>query len=164
MGGTDVAKAIRRIGKGKTANEPVFQPEKLPRGSIIAMDLSIFLVNCIKSDAGSAQVTSSPLQSCTSVQDKLEYLFIKKCKPRGWKLLPVVDATFLFKDEVVRHKRNKAKVDGRVEVVSIRQKNCAADLVKKLRRAEKKMAAVTCDVVVNAVQWARKRSDETSVT
>ena len=164
MGGTDVAKAIRRVAKGKTPNEPVFQPEKLPTGSIIAMDLNILLVNCIKSDAGSAQVTSSPLQSCTSVQDKLEYLFIKKCKPHGWKLLPVVDASFLFKDDVVRGKRNKSKSDGRDVVAAIRQEeNFDAELVKKLRRAEKKMAAVTCDVVANAVQWARKRPGETSV-
>ena len=53
--------------------------------------------------------------------------------------MPVVDVTFLFKDEIVRHKRNKTKVDGRNDVVSMRQKNCIVDLVKKLRRAEKKM-------------------------
>ena len=76
MGGKDVAKAIRRKHKGKTPNEPVFQPEKLPSGSIIAMDLSIFLINFVKSDEGSAQVTSSPLQSCTSVQDRLDFFYV----------------------------------------------------------------------------------------
>ena len=164
MGGKDVAKAIRRKHKGKTPNEPVFQPEKLPSGSIIAMDLSIFLVNFVKSDEGSAQVTSSPLQSCTSVQDRLDFFYIKECEPRGWKLLPVVDASFQFKDDVVRANRNKLKSDARDMVDKIRQEqNFDAELVKKLRRAEKRMAAVTCDVVANAVQWARKRPGKTSV-
>ena len=76
----------------------------------------------------------------------------------------MVEASFLFKDDVVREKRNKLKSDGRDVVAAIRQEeNFDAELVKKLRRAEKKMAAVTCDVVANAVQWARKRPGKTSV-
>lgn len=164
MGGTDVAKAIRHMHKGKTANEPVFKPEKLPRGSIIAMDLSIFLVNFVKADEGSAQVTASPLQSCTSVQDRLEYLYMKKCERSGWRLLLIVDGTFHFKDDVVRAKRNKVKSDARNMVLKIRrEQNFDAELVKKLRRAEKRMTTVTCDVVANAVQWASKRPGKTAV-
>lgn len=164
MGGTDVAKAIRRTRTGKTPNEPVFQPEKLPPGSIIAMDLSIFLVKHIKSDEGAAQVTSSPLQSCTSIQDRLELFYIKKCEPNGWKLLAVVDATFPFKDDVVRAKRNKLKADARDMVEQIRQEqDFDTELLKKLRRAEKRMAGVTCDVVANAVQWTRRRPGKTAV-
>ena len=55
MGGKDVAKAIRRINKGKKRNEPVFDPELLPPGSIMASDLSTVLVPHVKTSAGAAQ-------------------------------------------------------------------------------------------------------------
>ena len=89
---------------------------------------------------------------------------VKKCESNGWKLLAVVDATFPFKDDVVRAKRNKLKEDARAMVEQIRQEqNFDTELLKKLRRAEKRMAGVTCDVVANAVQWTRRRPGKTAV-
>ena len=164
MGGKQLAAAIRRINKGKKANEPVFDPALLPPGSIIAVDLSTFLVPFIKSDAGTAQLTSVPLQSCTSVRDKLEVMYTKKVEPYQWKMVLVVDATFAFKDQVVRQSRNKVKETAARTVASIRSlENFDTALVKRLRRAEKGMVNVTCDVVANAVEWSKKRPGITSV-
>ena len=75
MGGKDLAAAIRKLQKGNKPNQPVFNEELLPKGSIIAMDLSAFLVPFDKSQEGAAQTTAVPVQSCTSVQDKLETIF-----------------------------------------------------------------------------------------
>ena len=113
MGGKDVAKRIRRINKGKKPHEPVYDPEVLPANSIIAVDISTLLVPFIKSQAGSAQVTSIPVQSATSVQDKLELIYLKKMVKHGHRMLCTFDSTLPFKDQCVRHKRdqivNKAK-------------------------------------------------------
>ena len=164
MGGKQLAAAIRRINKGKKANEPVFDPALLPPGSIIAVDLSTFLVPFIKADAGTAQLTSVPLQSCTSVRDKLEVMYTQKFEPYQWKMLLVVDAAFAFKDEVVRQSRNKVKEDAARKVANIRSlENFDFATVKRLRRAEKGMVSVTCDVIANAVEWTKKRPGITSV-
>ena len=165
MGGKDVAAAIRHINKGKKANEPVFDPSKLPPGSIIAVDLSTLLVPYVKTQSGTAQVTAVPLQSCTSIQDKLELMYKKKVAPRKWNLVLVIDGTFPFKDQVVRGSRNRTKELAIEQVNAIRSgHNFEANVVKKLRKAERGMASVTCDVVANAVEWAKKRPGKTCVS
>ena len=78
MGGKDVVKRIRRINKDNKPHEPVYDPELLPAGSIISVDVSTLLVPFVKSNEGSAQLTAIPLQSVTSVQDKLELIYLKK--------------------------------------------------------------------------------------
>ena len=165
MGGKNLAAVIRHINKGKKANEPVFDPAKLPPGSIIAVDLSTILVPYVKTQEGTAQTTAVPVQSCTSIQDKLEVMYKKKVAPREWKLVLVVDGTFLFKDQVVRGSRNKIKQSSIEKVNNIRSKRkFDSALIKQLRRAEKGMACVTCDVVANAVEWANKRPGVTCVS
>ena len=164
MGGKDIAKAIRKIHKKTKANEPVFDPELLPAGSIIAVDLSTILVPFVKSDAGAAQSTAIPTQSCTCVQDKLEVMYLKKIKPRQWRLVLVVDGSFAFKDQVVRHKRNQTKEAAARTLRSIREGEYNSSVMRKLRRAEKGSVGVTCDVVANAVEWAKKRPGITTVS
>lgn len=159
-----MAAAIRKLQKGSKPNQPVFDAELLPKGSIIAMDLSTFLVPFVKSQEGAAQTTAVPVQSCTSVQDKLETIFLRKIKPRGWRLLLVVDANFGFKDEVVRAARNKVKEKAQQDLIGIRAvRDMQPDLVRKLRRAEKRISSVSNDVVANAVVWAQKRPGITQV-
>ena len=162
-GGKEVAKAIRRINKGKKPNEPVFDPELLPPESIIAVDLSTWLTPFAKSNEGAAQLTSVPLQSCTSVYDKLDVIYAKKIRPHRWRLILVVDSTFKFKDQVVRRGRNRTKENAQTHVSKIRKANFSQTLIKRLRSNEKKMASVTCDVVANAVEWANKRPGITAV-
>ena len=163
MGGKDLAKAIRRIHKKIKANEPVFDPKLLPEGSIIAVDLSTLLVPYLKTDAGAAQATAVPTQSCTCIQDKLEVMYLHKIKPRKWRLVLVIDGTFAFKDEVVRSQRNKTKEAAAENLDKIRKGNYDVSLLRKLRRAEKSSVRVTCDVVANAVKWSKKRPGLTTV-
>ena len=158
-----MAKAIRRINKAKKPNEPLFDATLLPPESVIAVDLSTWLTPFVKSNEGAAQLTSIPLQSCTSVQDKLEVLYSKKVLPYRWRLVLVVDSNFAFKDQVVRADRNRIKDEAQTQVQNIHQANFDQVLIKRLRANEKKMASVTCDVVANAVQWANKRPGITTV-
>ena len=83
MGGKGVANKIRRINKGKKPHEPVYDPELLPPGSIIAVDISTILVPFVKSNEGAAQANAMPKQSVTSVIDidKLEVIYIKRLSP-----------------------------------------------------------------------------------
>ena len=164
MGGKNIAAAIRKIHKKSKANEPVFDPDVLPAGSIIAVDLSTILVPFVKSDAGAAQSTSIPIQSCTCVQDKLEIMYLKKVKPRKWRLVLVVDGAFAFKDQVVRHKRNQTKEAAARTLHAIREGVYDPAVIRKLRRAEKGSVGVTCDVIANAVKWAQKRPGLTTVS
>lgn len=158
-----MAKAIRRINKGKKANEPLFDVALFPPESIVAVDLSTWLTPFAKSNEGAAQLTSVPLQSCTSVEDKLEVLYSKKVLPYKWRLVLVVDSNFPFKDQVVRGGRNRIKENAQTQVRNIRSANFDQALIKRLRSNEKKMASVTCDVVANVVQWANKRPGITTV-
>ena len=75
MGGKDLAEAIRKLQPGDKPNLPIFESALFPKGSIIAMDLSTLLVPFVKSNEGEVQTTAVPVQSCTSVQDKLETIF-----------------------------------------------------------------------------------------
>ena len=75
MGVKDLTAVIRKLQKGNKPNQSVFDTELLPKGSIIAMDLNTFLVPFVKSQEGAAQTTTVPVQSFTSVQDKLETIF-----------------------------------------------------------------------------------------
>ena len=158
-----MAKAIRRINKGTKPNEPLFDSALLPPESIIAVDLSTWLTPFAKSNEGAAQLTSVPLQSCTSVQDKLEVIYSKKVLPYRWRLVLVVDSDFAFKDQVVRADRNRIKEEAKMQVQNIRSADFDQTLIKRLRSNEKKMASVTCDVVANAVQWDNKRPGITTV-
>ena len=54
MGGKGVGAKIRRLNKGKKPHEPVFDPDELPEGSIIAVDISTMLVPFVKSDEGAS--------------------------------------------------------------------------------------------------------------
>ena len=163
MGGKDVAAAIRKLNKGKKPNEPVFDASVLPPGSIAAVDLSTILVPYIKSDECAAQMTAVPKQSCTSICDRLECMYLQKIKPFGWLMVLVVDGTFKFKDEVVQHLRNKTKESGSLALASIRASRRDRSLLKKLRRAEKACVSVTCDVVANVLEWCNKRPDKITV-
>ena len=165
MGGKDVAKRIRRINKGKKPNEPVYDPELLPSGSIIAVDVSTVLVPFVKSAEGSAQATSVPVQSVTSVQDKLEVIYLKKFAPYGHRIILVVDGNFAFKDEVVRHSRARTVERSKVQLTRLRNSdNFDPETIRAIRKAEKGTCKVTCDVVANAVQWTKRRPGVTSVT
>ena len=165
MGVKDLAKTIRRINKGKKANEPIFDTEILTPGSIIAVDVNTFLVPAIKSNEVAAQISAVPVQSCTCIQDKLEALYLKKFKPRKWRMLNVFDASFNFKDEVIRASRNKIKEKAMQQLIDIRATvNSDTSLLKKLRRAEKGIVGVSNDVVANVVKWANKRPGITSVS
>ena len=164
MGGKDLAAAIRRIHKKGKANEPVFDPEILPEGSIIAVDLSTLLVPYLKTDAGAAQSTAVPMQSCNCIQDKLEVMYLHKVEPRKWRLVLVIDGSFPFKDQVVRSQRNKIKEAAIATLDKIRKGDYDASLLRKLRKAEKGSVRVTCDVVANAVKWAKKRPGLTTVS
>ena len=164
MGGKDVAKRIRRINKGSKANEPVYDSELFPDGSIIAVDVSTVLVPFVKSAEGSAQATSVPIQSVTSVQDKLEVIYLKKFAPHGHRLILVVDGNFAFKDQVVRHKRVKEIEKATAQLTQLRKNNSFDDAtIKSIRKAEKGTCKATCDVVANAVQWTQQRPGLTSV-
>ena len=158
-----MAAAIRHIHKKGKANEPVFDPELLSEGSIIAVDLSTLLVPYLKTDVGATQATAVPTQSCTCIQDKLEVMYLHKIKPHKWRLVLVIDGTFAFKDEVVRSQRNKTKETATENLNKIRKGNYDVSLLRKLRRAEKSSVRVTCDVVVNAVKWSKKRPGLTTV-
>ena len=164
MGGKDLAKAIRRINKGSKANEPIFDETLLPPGSIIAVDLSTLLVPYIKSSEGAAQMSAVPVQSCTCIQDKLEAMYLKKIRPRKWRMIAVFDASLKFKDDVVRAARNKTKEAAMRKLTAIRQGNEDTALLKNLRRAEKGIATVTNDVIANAVKWCQKRPGITSAS
>ena len=95
MGGKDVAAAIRKLHKRKKPNEPVFDASVLPPGSIAAVDLSTILVPYIKSDECAAQTTAVPKQSCTSICDRLECMYLQKIKPFGWLMVLVVDGRYI---------------------------------------------------------------------
>ena len=164
MGGKNIAKKLRRINKGKKPHEPVYDPDTLPRESIIAADVSTLLVPFVKSNEGAAQSNAMPKQSVTCIQDKLEVIYIKKVAPFGHKLLCVVDGNFGFKDQVVRHKRNKVAIrSGRQLQSARRATEFTDDLIAKVRKAEKGVAKVTCDVVANVVLWTRHRPGITAV-
>ena len=164
MGGKGVVKKIRRINKGKKPHEPVYDPELLPPGSIIAVDISTILVPFVKSNEGAAQANAMPKQSVTSVIDKLEVIYIKKVAPFRHKLLCVVDASFSFKDQVVRHKRIKIATNAAQQLAAARKVKVFSDaLIKKVRRAEKNVAKVTCDVISNLLQWTQRRPGITAV-
>ena len=76
----------------------------------------------------------------------------------------VIDGIFRFKDQVMRGSRNRTKEIAIERVNAIRRgHNFDADVVKQLRKAERGMAGVTCDVVANAVEWAKKRPGRTCV-
>ena len=165
MGGKNLAKAIRRINKGSKANEPTLDPKLFPAGSIIAVDLSTLLVPYVKSKEGAAQTSAVPAQSCTCIEDKLEAMYLKKIKPRKWRMVSVIDASLDFKDEVVRASRNKIKEAAMRELIAIRGVGDRdASLLKKLRKAEKGISSVTNDVIANAVKWSRKRPGLTCVS
>ena len=110
MGGKDVAAKIRKINKGGKPHEPVYDPDKLPADSIIVIDVSTMLVPFVKSDEGAAQQTTMPAQSVKSIQDKMETIYLKQVVPLNHKMLYVVNVTFKFKDQVVRHKCNKVAI------------------------------------------------------
>ena len=76
MGGKGVAAKIRRTKKGKKPHEPVYDPELLPPGSIIAVDVSTMLVHFVKSNEGAVQANAMPTQSVISVVDKMEMIYI----------------------------------------------------------------------------------------
>ena len=76
MGGKNIASKLRSINKGKKPHESVYDPEVLPRGSIIAADVSTLLVPFVKSNEGAAQSNAMPRQSVTCIQDKLEVIYI----------------------------------------------------------------------------------------
>lgn len=165
MGGKGVGAKIRRLNKGKKPHESVFDPDELPEGSIIAVDISTMLVPFVKSDEGAAQQTAMPTQSVTSVQDKLELIYIKKAAPLHYKMLCVVDGNFHFKDQVVRHQRNKLAILSTRKLQSARSDNVLIkELITQVRRSEKGIAKVTCDVVANVVQWAQRRPGITAVS
>ena len=164
MGGKDVAKRIRRINKGKKPHEPVYDPELLPDNSIIAVDVSTSLVPFAKTNEGSAQATSIPQQSVTSVQDRWELIYIKKCAPYKHRLLLTFDAEFPFKDQCVRHKRSKIFNKAVAKLALLRSSNQHdSKTIKAVRKAEKGTCKVTCDIVANAVQWASRRPGLTAV-
>ena len=110
-------------------------------------------------------MSAIPVQSCTCIQDKLEAMYLKKIRPRKWRMIAVVDSSLKFKDEVVRESRNKTKEAAMKQLIAIRGvADKDTSLVKKLRRAEKGVATVTNDVIANAVKWAAKRPKLTSVS
>ena len=163
-GGKGMAAEIRRINKGKKPHEPVYDPELLPAGSIIAVDISTILVPFVKSNEGAAQSNALPAQSVTSIKDKLEVVLMKKIAPFNHKMLCVVDGSFLFKDEVVRHKRNKIVTDGLSKLAAARSAEVFSDaLIKQVRRAEKNASKVTCDVIANVIKWTQRRPGITAV-
>ena len=57
------------------------------------------MVPFVKSDEGSAQQTTIPTQSVTSVQDTLETIYIKKLVPYKIKILCVINTTTTPCDE-----------------------------------------------------------------
>ena len=62
-------------------------------------------------------------------------------------MLCVVDAIFSFKDQVVRHKRSKILTNPSQQRASVHNAKVFSDsLIKKVRRVEKNVAKVTCDV------------------
>ena len=94
----------------------------------------------------------------------MEVIYIKKVVPFRHKLLCVVDASFAFKDQVVRHKRSKIVTNAAQELAAARNAKVFSDaLIKKVRRAEKNVAKVTCDVISNLVQWTQQRPGITVV-
>ena len=64
-------------------------------------------------------------------------------------MLAVIDASLLFKDQVVRHKCHKIAAKTVRQLAAARSANTFNDaLIKKVRRAKKCAAKVICDVIV----------------
>ena len=118
----------------------MFDPTLLTVGSIIAVDLSTILVQFVNSDAGFTQSTSIPTQpykSYTCAQDNAvgSYVtYLKTIKIRQWRLVLVMDGSFAFKDQVVRHKRNQTKETSTRTLRSIREGEYHSSVMFKLRR------------------------------
>ena len=164
-GGKGICKKIRKINKGKKPHEPVYDPAELPAESIVAVDVSTVLVPFVKSDEGAAQQNAIPKQSATSVMDRMEGLYVKKLEPFSHKMLCCVDAALLFKDQVVRHKRNKIALESARRLQAARSATVfTKKLITQVRKAEKGTAKVTCDVIANVVRWAQRRPGITAVS
>ena len=68
MGGKGICAKIRRLNKGKKPHEPIYDPDELPAGSIIAVDVSTMLVQSARKLQAARRATVFTKKMITQVR------------------------------------------------------------------------------------------------